>query len=87
MKITFDLKKNADNIRERQLSFDGVSKLEWLNAVILEDVRKDYSERRFRVFGYIDERLYAVVFTPREGAVHVISFRKANNSREVKRYG
>ncbi|MGO8755252.1 MAG: BrnT family toxin [Gallionellaceae bacterium] len=86
MKITFEPKKNADNIRERQLSFDEVSKLEWSSAVILEDVRKEYGERRFRVFGYIDERLYAVVFTPREGAVHVISFRKAN-SREVKRYG
>lgn len=86
MKITFDPKKNADNIRERQLSFDAVSKLEWSSAVILEDARKDYGERRFRVFGYIDERLYAVVFTPREGAVQVISFRKAN-SREVKRYG
>ena len=86
MKITFDPKKNADNIRERRLSFDEVSKLEWSSAVILEDARKDYGERRFRVFGYIDERLYAIVFTPREGAVHVISFRKAN-SREVKRYG
>jgi len=86
MKITFDPKKNADNIRDRQLSFDEVSKLEWSRAVILEDARKDYGERRFRVFGYVDERLYAVVFTPREGAVHVISFRKAN-SREVKRYG
>lgn len=86
MKITFDPKKNADNIRERKLSFDEVSKLEWSSAVILEDVRKDYGERRFRVFGYVDERLYAVVFTPRQGAVHVISFRKAN-SREVKRYG
>lgn len=86
MKITFDPKKNADNIRERQLSFDEVSKLEWSNAVILEDVRRDYGERRFRIFGYIDERLYAVVFTPCESAVHIISFRKAN-SREVKRYG
>jgi hypothetical protein len=86
MKITFDPKKNDDNVRERQLSFEKVSKLEWSSAVILEDVRKDYGERRFRVFGYIDERLYAVVFTPREDAVHVISFRKAN-SREVKNYG
>jgi uncharacterized DUF497 family protein len=38
------------------------------------------------VFGYIDERLYALVFTPRGDAVHVISFRKANG-REIKRYG
>ena len=72
MKITFDPKKNADNIHERQLSFDDVSKLEWSNAVILEDVRKEYGERRFRVFGYIEERLYAVVFTPRGDAVHII---------------
>lgn len=86
MKITFNLNKNDDNIRERQLSFEEVSKLDWVSAVILEDVRKDYGERRFRVFGYIGERLYAVVFTPREDAVHVISFRKAN-SREVKNYG
>jgi len=86
MKITFDPKKNADNIRDRQLPFDDVAKLEWSSAVIIEDVRKDYGERRFRVLGYIEDRLYAVVFTPRGDAVHVISFRKAN-SREVKRYG
>lgn len=86
MKITFDPKKNADNIRDRQLPFDYVAKLEWSSAVVVEDVRKDYGERRFRVFGHIENRLYAVVFTPREDAVHVISFRKAN-SREVRRYG
>lgn len=86
MRITFDPKKNTDNIRDRQLPFDYVAELEWSSAVVVEDIRKDYGERRFRVFGYIEDRLYAVVFTPREDAVHVISFRKAN-SREVKRYG
>ncbi len=86
MKITFDSKKNSDNIRYRELPFEDVVELDWSSAVIIEDVRKDYGERRFRVFGYIGDRLYAVVFTPREDAVHVISFRKAN-SREVKRYG
>ena len=86
MKITFDPKKNAGNIRDRQLPFDDVAGLDWSSAVVIEDMRNDYGERRFRVFGYIEDRLYAVVFTPREDAVHVISFRKAN-SREVKRYG
>jgi uncharacterized protein len=86
MRITFDPKKNTANICDRQLPFDYVAELEWSSAVVVEDVRKDYGERRFRVFGYIEDRLYAVVFTPREDAVHVISFRKAN-SREVKIYG
>ncbi|MGV8935008.1 MAG: BrnT family toxin, partial [Gallionellaceae bacterium] len=71
---------------DRELPFDDVESLDWPSAVVVEDMRKDYGERRFRVFGYIEDRLYALVFTPRENAVHVISFRKAN-SREVKRYG
>ena len=86
MQITYDPGKNETNITNRGLPFDLVSELDWGSAVILEDTRKDYGERRFRVFGYIEERLFAVVFTPRAGAIHVISFRKANN-REVKEYG
>ncbi|WP_016611246.1 BrnT family toxin, partial [Yersinia pestis] len=48
-------------------------------------LRKEYPERRFQALGYIEERLHMLVFTPRNGKVHVISLRKAN-SREVKRY-
>ena len=42
-------------------------------------------ERRYQVLGFIGDRLYAEVFTPRAGKVHVISLRKANK-REVKQY-
>jgi uncharacterized DUF497 family protein len=86
MKITFDPSKNAANIVDRGLSFDMVADIDWNDAVILEDIRKDYGERRFRVFGYIRDRLYVAVVTPRNEAVHVISFRKAN-TREVKEHG
>lgn len=50
MKITFDPANHAANIRNRGLSFDLVDELDWASAVILEDSRKDYGERRFRVF-------------------------------------
>jgi len=86
MGITFDHIKNAKNITERGLPFGMVSELDWSQAVILEDNRRDYGERRFRAFGVIDGRLYAVVFTPRGEDLHIISFRKAN-PREVKSYG
>jgi hypothetical protein len=86
MKITYDPAKYAANLRDRGLSFDQVAELDWASAVILEDTRQDYGERRFRVFGYLGERLHVLVFTPRGDAVHVISFRKANG-REMKRYG
>jgi hypothetical protein len=83
--IRFDPAKNASNIASRGLSFELVELMEWVTALMEEDTRKAYGERRFQVLGYIGERLHAMVFTPREGKVHVISLRKAN-SREVKKY-
>jgi uncharacterized DUF497 family protein len=58
---------------------------EWDNALIVEDTRTDYGERRFQALGFIDGRLHVLVFTPRAANTHVISLRKANK-REVKRY-
>lgn len=55
------------------------------DALIVEDIRRTYSERRFQALGYIGDRLHMLVFTPRDGKVHVISLRKANR-REVGRY-
>lgn len=34
-------------------------------ALMEEDTRQAYGERRFQVLGFIGERLHAVVFTPR----------------------
>jgi uncharacterized protein len=76
--VSFDPPKNERNVVERGLPFSLVDALDWSSAVIEEDVRKDYGERRFRVLGRIGDRLHAVVFTPRAGKVHVISLRKAN---------
>lgn len=85
MDISFDPAKSERNEHERGLPFLLVAQLDWSDAVIEEDDRKDYGERRYRVLGYIGDRLHAVVFTPRVGKVHVISLRKANK-REVKLY-
>jgi uncharacterized protein len=83
--ISFDPKKNERSIAERGLSFDLVEEFEWDSALVVEDSRKDYGERRFQGLGLIDGRLHALVFTPRAGRVHVISLRKANR-REVRHY-
>lgn len=85
MRLTFDPAKNARNIQERGLPFSMIENFDWQHAFILEDNRQDYGERRFRAFGRIESRLFAVVFTPRDDALHIISFRKANK-REEKRY-
>lgn len=85
MDISFDPAKNERNVRDRGLPFDLVEHLDWSTAIIEEDVRKDYGERRYRALGKIGTRLHAVVFTPRAGKVHVIRLRKANQ-REVRNY-
>jgi uncharacterized DUF497 family protein len=81
--ISFDPRKNERNIAERGLSFELVEEFEWDSALVVEDVRRDYGERRFQALGMITGRLHAVVFTPRAGRVHVISLRKANR-REIR---
>lgn len=85
--ITYDPAKNEINVRERGLPFSlAKDRFDWSTALVIEDLRKDYGERRFRAFGFIGMRLHAVVFTLRMGRVHVISLRKANE-REKRRYG
>jgi uncharacterized DUF497 family protein len=85
MQISFDPAKNAANIANRGLPFELVEQIDWATALIEEDTRKAYGERRFQVLGFIEERLHVVIFTPRDGKVHVISLRKAN-LREVKKH-
>jgi uncharacterized DUF497 family protein len=83
--ISFDSQKNERNIAQRGIPFEIVEDFEWDNALVVEDLRKDYGERRFQALGLIAGRLHALVFTPRAGLVHVISLRKANR-REIKLY-
>ncbi|MEN9670722.1 MAG: hypothetical protein RL018_999 [Pseudomonadota bacterium] len=85
MEIEFDPAKNARNIELRGLSFTLVEALDWSTAIILEDLRRDYGERRFRVFGLIGTSLHTMIFTPRGEKIRVISLRKSNLA-ERKRY-
>lgn len=85
MEIEFDPEKNARNIRIRGISFEEAARFEWESALIIPDTRRDYGEPRYRAFGQIENRLHALVFSIREGAIRVISLRKANR-REVLRY-
>ena len=85
MEFTFDATKNARNVAMQGLSFHQAAAFECDSALIVEDTRKDYGERRFQALGLIAARLHVLVFTQREAKVHVISLRKANK-REVKQY-
>jgi len=85
MRFTYDPAKSERNIAERGLAFDLAEDFDWSTALIAEDSRQDYPERRYQALGVIAAHLHMLVFTPRDGAVHVISLRRANQ-RERNRY-
>jgi uncharacterized DUF497 family protein len=85
MRIEFDPAKSERNERERDLPFERVADFDFLTAVYRTDDRREYGEVRMRALGWLEDRLHALVFTPIDGGIRVISFRKANR-REMKKY-
>ena len=55
------------------------------NRIISRDYRWDYGEKRYRLLGEIEGRVFVVIFTMRNFTLRIISARKANK-REVKEY-
>jgi len=72
------------NIAKHGVDFAAVEAFEWDTALIQRDERFDYGEVREIAFGFIGQRLYALVFN-RRASVHLISLRKANR-KEIARY-
>lgn len=85
MSYEFDPAKDESNFEKHGLSLADAEGFEWETAVVHEDTRRQYAERRFEAKGYVGERLHVMVYCLRADAVRVISLRKAN-SREVNDY-
>lgn len=78
MQITFDEAKDTLNKSKHGLSLSEAKKLEWDDALIWQDTRRDYGEARMVALGAIGERLYCAIFVDRETSRRIISLRKAN---------
>lgn len=85
MNITFDIQKDSVNILKHSVSLADAAMIEWTTAVTWQDVRNDYQEPRMIGLGYIEDRLFCVVFVDRADSRRIISLRKAN-LREINRY-
>jgi len=85
MKLIFNAMKDAKNQSKHGLSLSEAEKLEWDDAWMWQDTRRDYGETRMVALGVIGERLYCVVYVDREDARRIISLRKANQ-KEFDKY-
>ena len=85
VKIEFDIVKNDWNVQQQSLWFECVADFELSTAIVPQDVRKTYSEMRFVAVEFLNARFYALCFTPVDGGIRVISFRKTK-LRKIKVY-
>jgi len=79
MRVTCDSSKDAENIRKHGISLARAEDFDMgASANIREDDSKDYGEVRYRAIGWLDAKLYTLIFTFRGDDVRVISLRKAS---------
>ena len=85
VRIEFDPRKNAENVAKPGLSFDDFKGWDSEAAATIEDTRFDYGEVRWIELGRIDGVPHAIVYTVRDSAVRLISFRRAHEE-EIRRH-
>lgn len=85
MLIEFDPIKDMTNRTKHGISLAEADSLDWLNALVWNDTRRDYGESRQVALAPLGNRLYCVIFVDRGNVRRIISLRKANQ-REFDRY-
>ena len=83
MQIEFDPAKDGANLAKHGVSLLEANSFEWEDCITWQDERVVYSERRDCAIGYIENRLYFIVFTDRSDTRRIISLRKANKREET----
>jgi uncharacterized DUF497 family protein len=81
MTLTFewDPAKAVENLKKHKVPFDYATRV-FLDSLRRDeqDTREDYGEERRITVGYIEQRLFVVAYTERDGAIRLISARKAD---------
>lgn len=84
MKITFDPEKRQRTLETRGLDFADAAAIFQSRHISQLDDRKEYGEKRFITYGYIGNRIVAMVWTERGPTRRIISLRKANEREQRK---
>lgn len=83
--FTWNDAKRLSTLQTCGIDFADADRLDFATTLIKPDTRHDHGEPRFRALAMLDGRLHAVVFTPRDGVLRLISLRYAN-ARERRRW-
>ena len=81
----WDHVKSQRNLVERGFDFALAARIFDGDTIEVDDTRRDYGERRIVAIGQVEGVALVVVYTPREGALRIISAPRANR-RERRVY-
>jgi uncharacterized DUF497 family protein len=84
MKFNWDEQKNRVNSAKHGIDFETATQL-WNDGGRIEIHTSFPDEKRSIMIGRIERKLWAAVFTPRGGAIRIISVRRARR-KEVALY-
>jgi uncharacterized protein len=82
---TWDENKRLKSLANHGVDFRDLDRVDWEQALVFENRRRDYGETRLIAMAPLDDRLHVVVYVERGDERRIISARKAN-SREVAFY-
>ena len=87
VRVEFDPAKNEINVAKHGVSLVAAETFDWDTALVVEDDRFDYGERRFYALGYIGDRLHTLIYADGgdEDSIRAIGLWASVRS-EVKRY-
>jgi hypothetical protein len=85
VRIEYDAGKEVANVAKHGVSLSVAADLEWDDALVWVDDRREYGEARMIALAPKRTILYYVAFVDRGGVRRVISARRANR-REVRHY-
>jgi uncharacterized DUF497 family protein len=80
--LRFDAAKDRANKRKHGISLSRADDFGLNAALFVVDDREDYGEIRIRAIGFLDGRLYSLVFAPDGEDIRAISLRKATRHEE-----
>lgn len=76
----WDPRKNDFNYAKHGISFGEASEVFYRPILLRQSDRNN--EERWNALGYVDDRLFVVVFTRRANAIRIISARRARKNEE-----
>jgi uncharacterized protein len=85
MQFIWRAQKYLENIEKHQVDFVVAVLIFESDTFTEEDTRHDYGEKRYRSIGAVGEEFFVVVFTERDGKLHIISARRGGR-RDRRRY-